>query len=738
MAGVFRREKDIDNAMCHEKPDASTPFAPHLDLTSLLETLSDALIFLDDAGTIQYANERAATMIGASQSALPGNSLWQCAPQLISNALYQAVGKARRTYRPLQVEYRSPVTRTWLHVYLSPTSQGLAVFFSEETEPARLQDAFRQGEQRYQDLLESISDGVVILTPGGLVLEINQRPLADARVRREEVVGKPFTEFPSWSYDPAVQQQLRVAIEQASLGDTVRFEARIRPQPGKYRDLTLTITPRLDANQQVEYLICAGRDITTYKQAEAEIYALVESIPNLIWVARPDGYVEYCSQRWYHYTGLTREQTQGDGWSAGLHPEDQQRALAMWHAAVQTGTPYERASRIRNGTTGEYRWFLARGIPLTDSRGSILRWLGTSTDIDEQKRTEEALRQSQERVHALIDSNIIGIIAADGEEIVEANDAFLRMTGYSREDVYNRSVSWVRMTPPEYLSATRQAHQELALHRYMTPYEKEYVCKDGSRLPVLVGGVAFQDNPLQNIDFVLDNSARKELERRKDDFISMASHELKTPLTSLKLQTQLLGKHLAKQGISSAAPALSRMEVQVRQLERLVGELLDVSKIQAGRLEYVQETVDLDELLQEVIETMQQMSETHTIVQRGAVPGSLIGDKDRLEQVFINLLSNAIKYAPDAPLIEVEVSRAAESVTISVRDQGMGIPCEQREKIFERFYRAFDPSQRAVPGLGMGLYIVAEIVKQHGGTITVESKVGKGSTFHVALPLTRQ
>jgi len=704
-------------------------------LMDLLEMLPDALIFLDETATIQYANARAATMVGASQHELPGNTLWQGASPLVSIALYQAVVTATHTRQPLQVEYRSPVTQTWLHVQLSPTSQGIALCFHDDTEPTRLQDPFRQSEQRHQDLLERISDGVVILTPEGLILEINQRPLADAQVRREEVVGRLFTDFPSWSSAPFAQQQLRAAIVQASLGETVRFEARIRPQPGRYRDLALTITSHLDANQQVEYLTYVGRDITAHKQADEESRVLVESMPNLVWMTRADGFVEYVNQRWYHYTGLTREQTQGDGWSASLHPEDQQRTVAAWHAAVQTGIPYEITSRIRNGTTGEYRWFLVRGIPLKDSQ--ILRWLGTSTDIDEQKRIEEALRQSQERVHVFMDSNIIGIITADGEEIVEANEAFLHMTGYSREDVQNRRVNWVHMTPPEYLPVTQQAHQELAFHQSMRPYEKEYVCKDGSRLPVVVGGVAFQDNPLHSIVFVLDNTARKELERRKDDFLSMASHELRTPLTSLKLQTQLLGKHLAKQGISGVAPALSRMEVQVKQLERLIGELLDVSKLQAGRLEYVLEPVNLDALLRDVAETMQQVSATHTIVVRGTAPGSLVGDKDRLEQVFTNLLSNAIKYAPDAPLIEMEVSASAETVTISVRDQGMGIPKEQREKIFERFYRAFDPSQRAVPGLGMGLYIVAEIVKQHGGTITVDSTVGKGSTFTVTLPWKR-
>jgi signal transduction histidine kinase len=237
--------------------------------------------------------------------------------------------------------------------------------------------------------------------------------------------------------------------------------------------------------------------------------------------------------------------------------------------------------------------------------------------------------------------------------------------------------------------------------------------------------------------FVLDNSARKELEQRKDDFISMASHELKTPLTALKLQTQLAQKRLERQSLSEAATALSRMEGPVKQLERLIAELLDVSKIQAGSLEYLQETVDLDALLHEVAGTMQQISTTHTIVVRGAAPRSLVGDKDRLEQVFTNLISNAIKYSPDAETVEMDLSTSEDAVTVRVRDHGLGIPKEQRDKIFERFYRATGPKQKAIPGLGMGLYIVAEIVKRHGGTITVDSAVGKGSTFTVTLPRKR-
>jgi PAS domain S-box-containing protein len=413
--------------------------------------------------------------------------------------------------------------------------------------------------------------------------------------------------------------------------------------------------------------------------------------------------------------------------------------VAHQRHAHATGELYEIEYRLKDGQTGTYRWFLARAMPVRDETGHIVRWFGTSTDIEDQKRTEEALRQSQERIRALIDSNIIGITSNEGEEevLVEANEAFLHMTGYTQEDVRSRTLNRIKITSPEQAPLFQSALQEVAESGQHTPIETEIVCKDGSRLPVLAGGVAFQDHPRQIIGFMLDNSARKELEQRKDAFISMASHELKTPLTSLQLQTQLLAKQLARQGISDAAPALSRMQVQGKRLEQLIGELLDVSKIQAGRLEYTQEPVDLDALLREITDTLQQIHPSHTLVVRGAVQTgqtSLMGDPDRLGQVFTNLLSNAIKYSPGAETVEMDLDASADAVTVRVHDHGLGIPREQRDKIFERFYRATGPRQRTIPGLGMGLYIVAEIVKQHGGTITVESEVGKGSTFTVTLP----
>ena len=830
----------------------------------MLETLPGALFVIDDAATIVYANASAQAMLGATREDILGTSFWRCAPQLVGPLLYQAVQKTKQTCEPTEVEYVSPITHSWLHVSLSPTDEGLALLFHKNLEPAHLQDGWRRNEQIYRDLLENFIDDVTIVTPEGLVLDLNQRPLADAHLRREEVVGKPLTDLPAWSSDPVVQEHLRVAIAQASQREIVSFEARIHPRTDLSLDIVMTVTPHRDASQQIEYLICTGRDITERKQAEDELRTLVDAIPQFVWIAAADGsiiynnqrlidflaitreqaqgtgwmvsvhpddrqrvweawqtsiqtgvpyevehrmqdgssgayrwflvrglplkesqgvirkwfgtctdiddqkraeqqlktseenwrvlaetvpqlvwttsrdgLVEYFNQRWYRYTGSSPKRALGHAWSQFLHPDEYQHTLTVWHHALASGEPYEMEYRLKEGQTGAYHWFLARGMPVRDDTGQIVQWFGTCTDIDEQKRTEVALRQSQGRIRALIGSNIIGIVSVEGDVLVEANEAFLHMTGYTQEDIRRKTLNRMKITPWEYAAVYQRAIEEVNARGQHAPLETELICKDGSRLPVLVGSVIFQERPRRTISFVLDNSARKELEQRKDDFISMASHELRNPLAAVKMQAQLVQKRLERQSLHEAATALSRVEVPVKQLERLIGELLDVSKIQAGRLEYVQETVDLDALLREITNTMQALNPSHTLVVRGAVQVSLIADRDRLGQVFTNLISNAIKYSPDAETVEIDLSASLETATIRVHDHGMGIPREQRDKIFERFYRGTGSKQRTIPGLGMGLYIVAEIVKRHGGTITVESAIEKGSTFTVTLPLTR-
>ena len=277
--------------MANRKQTERVIRASRKTLITILETLPGALFFIDDAGTIVYANASAQAMTGATPEALRGNSFWRCTPQLVSTSLYQAVRKTKQTRALTEVEYVSPVTQTWLHVHLAPTVGGLTLQFHEVRAPARRQEMFSQGERLSIDDLDGLHTRIGILTPEGIVLDINEVPLDDAQVRREEVIGKPLAEAPWWTCSPASQEQLRAAIARACTGETAHFEALLRPREGMVLAFESVITPHMDADHHIKYLVIAGIDITARKRAEREIHALIDAIPQLVWTGRPDGYV---------------------------------------------------------------------------------------------------------------------------------------------------------------------------------------------------------------------------------------------------------------------------------------------------------------------------------------------------------------------------------------------------------------------------------------------------------------
>ncbi len=237
------------------------------------------------------------------------------------------------------------------------------------------------------------------------------------------------------------------------------------------------------------------------------------------------------------------------------------------------------------------------------------------------------------------------------------------------------------------------------------------------------------------INTIQDITRLKELEQRKDDFISIASHELKTPITSIKGFTQLLQHRFKKNNDEASLLMLNKMERQLNKLSNLIGDLLDISKIQAGKISYHVEPFDLDTLVHEVVENLQGTTATHHLELESTTGLWVSGDKDRLEQVLINLLTNAIKYSPQANTIIIRAEVEQENVRVSVQDFGIGIAESHHQKIFERFYQVTDEEENPFPGLGIGLHISAEIVRRHQGKIWVESTKGYGSTFTFTLPL---
>jgi PAS domain S-box-containing protein len=242
------------------------------------------------------------------------------------------------------------------------------------------------------------------------------------------------------------------------------------------------------------------------------------------------------------------------------------------------------------------------------------------------------------------------------------------------------------------------------------------------------------------ISIIHDITERMMVERRKDEFISMTSHELKTPITSLKGFTNVLQRRLTKQGDTQGLHYLARMDAQLDKLTTLISDLLDISRMQSGKLELQAGPFDLDALVDETVENVQMATSTHRLLVEGRTGAQVYGDKERLAQVYVNLLTNAIKYSPRADKVLVHLFQDcdAQQTIVSVQDFGIGIDKMHHEKIFERFYQVTDPEEKTYPGLGIGLYISSEIVARHRGRMWVESSKMKGSTFYVALPVFSQ
>ncbi len=227
---------------------------------------------------------------------------------------------------------------------------------------------------------------------------------------------------------------------------------------------------------------------------------------------------------------------------------------------------------------------------------------------------------------------------------------------------------------------------------------------------------------------------RKEAERKKDEFISIASHELKTPMTSIKGYIQLLERSLDKNDTETIRTRLHKVQNQIEKLNLLIADLLDISKIESGKLKFNRKYFCFDELLDHILEVMQQSNPHIKIVKNGRIVGNVYGDEMRIEQVIINFITNAIKYGPDGKEIIINSNLIGDEVYFSVKDFGIGMCAEHQQKIFEKFYRIEETSER-FQGLGIGLYICQEIIDRHAGKIGVKSESGKGSEFYFYLPV---
>lgn len=358
-------------------------------------------------------------------------------------------------------------------------------------------------------------------------------------------------------------------------------------------------------------------------------------------------------------------------------------------------------------------------------------------DVTERTEAAEKVRNTEKRYKTLIEKSTDVITLSDNQ----GNYSFVtpsikRVLGYSPEEFTKKS-GFEMMHPDEIPSISEKFQELLATPGKSLTIEIRGRHKNTSWRWIEATATNLLHDPSVNaiVSNFRDITDRKNLERQKDEFMGIVSHELKTPVTSLKAFAQVLQNRFAKAGDDKSVVHLGKMDAQINKLTALIADLLDVTKIEGGRLQFHNDYFKFDEIVSEVVEELQRTTNKHKIEKVGKAKKTIRGDKERLGQVITNLLTNAIKYSPHSDKIIVKTISDRANVTLCVQDFGIGIPKEKQSRIFERFYRETGTQDITYPGLGLGLYIAKEIITRQGGTIWVESKKNKGSTFCFALPI---
>jgi len=516
-------------------------------------------------------------------------------------------------------------------------ANGVVLVFRDQTREREVQKALERDAQRLRILFDQAQDGIVVIVDGR-VGEANPAFAALLGYTPEELSALGV-----WNLDAELDTREKYFARYPQVLESPgRFDAVMRRKDGSLLNVEISHAPVDWSGRRADF--CIVRDMServrmqeALSLSEQQFREFAEFVPQLTWMAGANGQITYHNRRWTDYTGLPVADALGAGWLQRIHPDDLPRLRTEWAAAVKNGRPYIEECRLRR-SDGEYRWHLARGLPVLEASGRILRWIGYATDIHDMKAARETIERE---------------LAERTRDLVAARD------------------------------------QATAANRV------------------------------------------------KDVFLAAMSHELRTPLNSIIGFTGLL-----LDGLSGPLTDEQRRQVGIvnqsgQHLLGLISDVLDMSRIESGRLPLDLGPIPLRRLIEEQVQAVETQAGERRLALEAELPEAsviVVGDARRVRQVLNNLLSNAIKYS-DRGLITVRARVAGGRVRIEVEDTGIGIPADELPQLFQPFHRLPLPKGAVREGTGLGLAISRRLVTAMGGEIGVRSEPGQGSCFWFTLPL---
>jgi PAS domain S-box-containing protein len=516
-----------------------------------------------------------------------------------------------------------------------------------------------------------------------------------------------------------------------------------------------------------------------------------DELVQVAWVVRDDGRIEDQPPRpsLRVYCGHPVESV--DEWLDTVHPRERARMRADWQYAQLTRRAFATECQILR-RDWLYRYFSLHVVPIRMSETGELQWVCSGIDIttrkqhqqkremrmhtraavcaSEQDRLKLRAQVSEARFQRLLEADVVGMAVQNGQEIVEANDAFLRLLGYTREEVLAAPLLFDEITAPSCADATARATREALAAGACVPCEQEYIRSDGSHVPVLVGKVLVDSEPPQFVIFAADLTRQRQLEREReearahevaaveisrnlDDFVATAAHDVRSPVTAAlglvqlaQMRAEEVAKTLQKWNADETEAArrvvstLELAQASMDRLARMTRVLFDVAGARSGRLVVTPAPCDLLTLVQEQVAAQRAARPDRTIQLHlpSAPRVRVLADADRIEEVLANLVSNALQYSDKGKPVTVRLEVGKHDARVSVEDKGVGVPREEQERVWQPFHRApgTEPVNTDQGNLGVGLHICKQIVELHcGGRVGLESEMGRGSTFWFSLPL---
>ena len=483
-------------------------------------------------------------------------------------------------------------------------------------------------------------------------------------------------------------------------------------------------------------------DTTSQKKAKEEQQKLITLVANsvdLMSVLNLEGINSYINDAGKKMLGFeSDEQVFQTPISLLQSPEDYEIVQREVLPTVMEKGNWKGTIMIRNLITKEVFPVFNNCIRIDDPiTGKPMAVGAVMRDLRPEMAAKKALADSEQQLRNITTAAPTGLWMADENGLINyVNQTWIDWTGLSFEQ--HLGAGWLRSVINEDKENVTNKFSHDLSGRILYEVEFRIHHVDGTLHWCFANGRPQyrSDGSFSGyIGSCVDITEQKYLQQQKDDFIGIASHELKTPVTSIKAYAQVLERMMIKNGAVKEAEMISKMDNQLNRLTSLIGDLLDVTKINSGKLQFNDIEFDFNDYVKILIEDLQHTTLKHKLIEKLSPAGIVFGDKDRIGQVITNLVTNAIKYSPGSNEIIIHSAIENNEVVLCVEDFGIGISEKNMKRVFEQFYRVSGDLQHTFPGLGLGLYISSEIIKREGGRIWVNSIQGKGSTFCFALPL---